>query len=509
MSSQHAGQKRRRLSTNSDLQDDSTARIKAACESSGAAVQHNNSGTGNQNNNSGFGSQYNATNINFVNKEKDNFLTDLRVTDPRDDKKRIERTKGNLLRDSYRWILDHDDFGQWRADKRLLWIKGGPGKGKTMLLCGIIDELLAMGYTSTFFFFCQAADARLNTATSVLRGLLYVLLRENPILHDLLREQYDQARGGRQLFEDINGWEVLCEMFSFAVGHESMHNTILVIDALDECVSGLDQLISFIIDLTAHTKVIASSRPDLRINRGLAAALENTKVYLSLELNEVVVSAAVDNYINHKTQQLANLKGYNDDTKINVKKYLAANASHTFLWVALVYEQLADNRVAARHTQQMLQRFPPGLDSLYQRILDQILGSLDAENCREILAVMSIVSRPLDLAELVSILDHIQFVMEIVDECGSLLVVREGVIYFVHQSAKDFLLRQTHRIMPLGLAHNHNIVLSKLLLSMSDTLRRNIYDVDKHGVPVEEIRVPCPDPLVYVRQQKDHHWGSH
>jgi DNA replication protein DnaC len=70
-------------------------------------------------------------------------LADLRTTDPRHDKKRIQDTKGGLLEDSYRWILDNADFQRWRDDEqsRLLWIKGDPGKGKTMLLCGIIDEL--------------------------------------------------------------------------------------------------------------------------------------------------------------------------------------------------------------------------------------------------------------------------------------------------------------------------------------------------------------------------------
>ncbi|KAH7119393.1 hypothetical protein B0J13DRAFT_457793, partial [Dactylonectria estremocensis] len=43
-------------------------------------------------------------------------LIDLRETDPRDDKTRIEDTKGGLLRDSYRWILDNDDFQRWRDD---------------------------------------------------------------------------------------------------------------------------------------------------------------------------------------------------------------------------------------------------------------------------------------------------------------------------------------------------------------------------------------------------------
>ena len=107
-------------------------------------------------------------------------MADLRTTDPRDDKTRIEQTKGGLLKDSYRWILDNADFQRWRDDEenRLLWIKGAPGKGKTMLLCGVVNELKkAIADTDLLsFFFCQATDARINNATAVLRGLIYLLV---------------------------------------------------------------------------------------------------------------------------------------------------------------------------------------------------------------------------------------------------------------------------------------------------------------------------------------------
>ncbi|KAL8290920.1 hypothetical protein RB600_006405 [Gaeumannomyces tritici] len=70
-------------------------------------------------------------------------LAALRTTDPRHDKARIEGDKGGLLDDVYQWVLSNDEFLQWRQDNqnRLLWIKRDPGKGKTMLLCGIINEL--------------------------------------------------------------------------------------------------------------------------------------------------------------------------------------------------------------------------------------------------------------------------------------------------------------------------------------------------------------------------------
>jgi hypothetical protein len=84
-------------------------------------------------------------------------VRDIRITDPCDDKKRIEDTKGGLLADTYRWVLDNIVFQQWQQDpnSRLLWVKGDPGKGKTMLLCGIINELQrAANNALVSHFFC-------------------------------------------------------------------------------------------------------------------------------------------------------------------------------------------------------------------------------------------------------------------------------------------------------------------------------------------------------------------
>src|SRR4051812_10803338 len=68
-------------------------------------------------------------------------LEALRITDPRHDKARIEGDKGGLLDDVYQWVLHNGEFLQWRHNEqnRLLWVRGDPGKGKTMLLCGIIN----------------------------------------------------------------------------------------------------------------------------------------------------------------------------------------------------------------------------------------------------------------------------------------------------------------------------------------------------------------------------------
>jgi hypothetical protein len=168
-------------------------------------------------------------------------VQDLRLTDPRDDKKRIEETKGSLLEDSYHWILENSDFQQWDDDQQspLLWIKGDPGKGKTMLLCGIINEL-KKSITETnllSYFFCQATDSRINNATVVLRALVYLLVNQQPSLTSHLRKKHDHA--GETLFEDANTWVALSKIFSNILQEPSSISIYMIIDALDECETDL------------------------------------------------------------------------------------------------------------------------------------------------------------------------------------------------------------------------------------------------------------------------------
>lgn len=62
-----------------------------------------------------------------------------------------------------------------------------------MLLCGIIDELIkSTTHTANVsFFFCQATNDHINNATVVLRGFIYMLVKQQPSLISHLRESYD------------------------------------------------------------------------------------------------------------------------------------------------------------------------------------------------------------------------------------------------------------------------------------------------------------------------------
>jgi hypothetical protein len=447
----------------------------------------------------------------------ENCVQYIRHTDPRDDKKRIEETKGGLLKDSYCWVLHNINFQQWHDDlqSQLLWIKGDPGKGKTMLLCGIINELQkATAKTDLVsYFFCQATDSRLNSAAAVLRGLLYLLVNQQPSLVSHVRKKYDKA--GKTLFEDTNAWVALTEIFTDVLQDLSLNTTYLIIDALDECITDLPKLLDFVVkqsSASSRVKWIVSSRNWPDIEERLERA--GHKVRLSLELNAESVSKAVSIFIEQKVSQLAQQKKYNERTQEAVRAHLASNANDTFLWVALVCQDL---EVTSKwNVLKKLNLFPPGLDSLYERMMQRINKSDDAELCKQLLASIALVYRPITLEELAALVEQLEdiaddpeSIREIIALCGSFLTLREETIYFVHQSAKDFLLaRAAKEVFPSGREDVHYTIFARSLKTISRTLQRDMYGLEALGYPIKDVKQPDPDPLAASRYSSIY-WVDH
>ncbi|KAI3547300.1 hypothetical protein CSPX01_03737 [Colletotrichum filicis] len=446
-------------------------------------------------------------------------LAELRVTDPRDDRFRIQIAKGGLLMDSYVWVFQNPDFCRWHddQDQRLLWVKGDPGKGKTMLLCGIIDEFEKSdpqgGLLS--YFFCQANDRRLGTATAVLRGLIFMLLTQEPSLVSHMKK-YDKV--GKALFQDVNAWQAMSEVFTNMLYDLKPQGVYLIVDALDECSTGLEQLLDLITETSKITGVkwLVSSRNWPQIEEQLGTVAQR----LSLELNASSVSIAVDSYIVAKVAELSQLKGYQDDTASQVFQYLSSNANGTFLWVALVCQAL--EKTPRRKVVEKMKSFPPGLDGLYNRLMERINGEEDAELCRQILALMATTYRPPSLAEFTTLVgecheladdpESLQDLKDIVSLCGSFLTIREDTIYFAHQSAKDFLLNEAYaafgQVFPGGIAHQHHVIFSRSLEALSRALKHDIYNLHAPGSFIGDISPPSLDPLASLKYSSAH-WVDH
>ncbi|KAL8329135.1 hypothetical protein RB597_004732 [Gaeumannomyces tritici] len=436
----------------------------------------------------------------------------LSVINPCAVKTDIHGRRGDALKDSYGWILSHSDFVRWRdGDARLLWIKGDPGKGKTMLLCGIIRELepqtksgSSKSETLLSYFFCQATDLHLNNATAVLRGLIYMLVSKQPSLLCHAQDRFDDV--GEPLFPEDRAWGELRTIFTNMLLDGNLPRTYLIIDALDECVQDQDKLLKFVLQEANSPRVkwIISSRNSVEQR----TRLESSQSILSLELqqNANSVSQAISAYINDRT---SHIKSPQRDPSLqdHVRQVLRQKADGTFLWVALVVQEL--EQIEPWEVRDVVDKVPKGLDELYNRMIKQMqrLKGRNPEYCRLVLSAVTLAYRPLRLLELgvVSGLpDEVscetEWIQQIVTMSGSFLTVRGETVYFVHQSAKDYLIgKAASSIFPTGLAAAHHAIFRQSLDALRSSLKRNICSLPHPGSSIDNVKVPYPDPLVAVR----------
>ena len=88
--------------------------------------------------------------------------------------------------------------------------------------------------------------------------------------------------------------------------------------------------------------------------------------------------------------------------------------------------------------------------------------------------------------------NDLESLREIIGLCGSFLTIREGTIYFVHQSAKDYLFEKAfNEIFPSGRKEVHYVIFSRSL--------QVIYSLHALGYPIELVKQPDPDPLAASR----------
>ncbi|KAG4429032.1 hypothetical protein IFR05_015485 [Cadophora sp. M221] len=296
----------------------------------------------------------------------------------------------------------------------------------------------------------------------------------------------------------------------------SLKSIYLIIDALDECKANLDQLLD-LISQTASTstrvKWIVSSRNEPNIEARLR--FDHTQTRLSLELNEAHVSRAIEIFIDFKVSKLRLIE---DDGELQetVRGQIYAKANGTSLWAALVLKELEP--VESWVILDVLQDMPPELEPLYDRMLRQVeqLQRKDPEFCRLVLSTITLAYRPLHLLELGvlsnlprQISSNLDKVVKVVNKCGSFLTIRRNRAFFIHQSAKDFLLeRAFNRLFPSGKADVIYTMFSKSLEIMSKTLRRDIYELQDPGLPIEMVEPPVPDPLA-VAQYSCLYWVDH
>ena len=373
------------------------------------------------------------------------------LTNPRDDLAAIRRNKGRGVPGTCEWLLVQPQYTSWHIDSgtQLLQLIGGPGIGKTMLSSFLVKELeervVKTPKTVLAYYFCDNKDEKRSTDTAVLRGLLLQLLRQLPSLLEYVEKEYEEQKDAMfKSFETL--WRVFSEALQDAHGAE----IYILIDALDECQPESRTNISRAIEclLASQSKrtlrLLITSRPDFEMD--LPESIQ-------LRIDSGKINADLEKFIDARVDELSREKKYTDTLTRSVKDALKDRAGGTFLWVSLVLQDLAKNRLS-RLVLPKIRELPSDLNGIYDRILAQI----DVEYTRDVYLTLRWVvgaRRPLTMQELKNALfldlsegDHIpsdEDLAGLEDEislCEPLLYhdARTDTINLYHQSVKDYLL---------------------------------------------------------------------
>jgi hypothetical protein len=131
------------------------------------------------------------------------------------------------------------------------------------------------------------------------------------------------------------------------------------------------------------------------------------------------------------------------------------------------------------------------------RMLVQIEESDDSEYCKAVLATVALALRPLTLSELGLVADlpeeiscSIEDIADIARRSGCFLTIQgdtweDKVISFVHQSAKDYIIKQARNaILPSGTSKEHARIAQKCIQRMCEPggLQKDICRIRRHGI---------------------------
>jgi hypothetical protein len=360
------------------------------------------------------------------------------------------------VEDTCLWSLKHEHFQRWlKQDSGPLLITADPGCGKSVLAKYLIDHGLPRSTAICYFFF---KDQDQDTVRQALCALLHQLFSQKPSLIEHALPQF--RKDGQGL---INSTESLWQILRNAIKDPQAGPVIMVLDALDECAesefadlmrniesqfrsdqSGYDKL-KYLLTCRPYDQIVSKFR-------GLLNAFPNIRI--PGEEESETIAQEVNHVITRRVNQLSMKKRLSHQIKSHLEKRLQETTHRTYLWVYLVFDYLQkeDFKKTPKGVESAIAILPRSINEAYDRILSK---SKEDPMVRKALSIILAAGRPLTLSEMnyaVNIDDTSQsfYDLDLEDEkdfklrlrswCGLFVSIYQGKIYFLHQTAREFLL---------------------------------------------------------------------
>lgn len=446
----------------------------------------------------------------------------LCCSDPRHERQQLKLAKGGPTEGTCEWVASTKQYKDWFCNQSssLLWVIGGPGKGKTIISIFLAEKLLEIAQNTPGTIILQnfcGIDRPWNDAISVVRGYLYQLLDENEglFLSHFLRpyqvqiERMKEARDAPMKDDFLDNFEVLWELFITMIRKQHPMRVYCIIDGFDECNdSSVKTLLSAFKRITNdpssnNFKLLIVSRP---LSRNIPNSLQDS---LSIDLDsEFAGNVETDLQIHVKTQIFMRYPA-KTETDIWREKFvqnILTKADGTFLWTGFAMGEL-DNKTPAE-ADESIGSLPPGLDAMYERELERIPVER-RETCHLMLKWITCATRPLTLIELFEAVEmkcaHPQLreneINEYIARCGYILAVTGKTVGLVHKTARDYLLSVPgHNLAPTSFRINekktHGTLTQRCVEYLQTSLQKGPVLVDK---PHNRLSLEVPTKVDTIR----------
>ncbi|CAH0027241.1 unnamed protein product [Clonostachys rhizophaga] len=350
----------------------------------------------------------------------------------------FQRHCSSHLKSTSQWALTSPEFRQWHQSQEhgILWVRGIPGSGKSVLASTLITHLLNEGPVLYFFFRHSIESNRRPNAA--IRDWLSQILTSSPPLQLALTKEISKP-------VDSLTVERLYELLRLAL--ENLPKAFCVVDALDEMDHAALQSFLKLLDSLGNIrpkelKIIITSRPIVSIQQ----SMRGIKL-LDIRLEKSLIEPDISAYIRHKLGE----SHLSPESHPRVVESILHKSSGLFLYAKLATEAIKEVK-SEPDALKTLERLPTDLSAVYEELLNEHLERTghSAELQMLVLQLVTHATRPLRLLEISDCIkvtqphygdDSGKIKDAVRSVCGPLLeILPDETVCIIHHSLAEYLL---------------------------------------------------------------------
>jgi hypothetical protein len=236
---------------------------------------------------------------------------------------------------SCEWLTSKYAYKTWsaseRTGRRIFWLSGNAGSGKSILCSHVIHDLQDRNLTCRYFFFKHGIASQ-STVSACLRELAHQIAQSDKEIFDSVLETHSNSTAWH-MWDEKKIWRQLFLEFYFR--RSSLVPEFWVIDALDEC-QKLNSLFGFLAQTPPHLRIFVTSRATSEIRKGFDKLSNYTEIY-QLQPDDTLQDLAI--FIDSRMDYLP-VGG--DESRKNLKARILGKSCGSFMWVSLVVRELEE-----------------------------------------------------------------------------------------------------------------------------------------------------------------------